>query len=162
MAIINPPIKIPKPLIKIIKTHWSKSQNHQTKKKDSNGDWWELQRSAWTAVSEVIGGGTVVARLKRAAEIGGGKESVRWESNQREKERRWREKKKVKYEIQSYNNRTYMHDYCSIFPFIQTYASTDVSGFLVKMCKTKHFLYFVNFCNHWYSCSPFLLPCVCF
>ena len=49
----------------------------------------------------------------------------------------------------NYNNRAYMHDYCSIFAFIQVYVSTDVHSFLVKMCKTKHFLYFVNFCNYW-------------
>ena len=138
-----------KPLIKTIKIHWSKSQNHQTKKKDSNDDWreqcrvrwsamawlWrdlreqrssepskptdqnpktikqrkkiattidesssdrcEQQWSTWATTSEVIGGGTVVARLESAAKISGGKKSMRWESNQREKERvRCREKKK--------------------------------------------------------------------
>ena len=91
--------------------------------------------------SEVISDGTTVARLKKAAKISGGKESVRWESDQREKEKvRWREKKIVKYEMQSYNNRAYMCDYCSIFAFIQTYASADVSGFfLLKFVKPSTF-----------------------
>ena len=37
-------------------------------------------------MSEVIDNGTAVARLKRAMEISGGKESVKRESDQREKE----------------------------------------------------------------------------
>ena len=46
----------------------------------------------------MINGSTAVVRLERAAEISGGKMNVRWESEQREKERvRWREKKIVKY-----------------------------------------------------------------
>ena len=73
---------------------------------------------------------------------------VRPERKKKKKRVKWREEKIVKYEMPSYNNRAYMHDYFSIFAFIQVYVSTDVHSFLVKMCKTKHFLYFVNFCNY--------------
>ena len=46
------------------------------------------------------------------------------------------------------SNRAYMHRYCSSFVYFHIFASTDVSVFLVKMCKIEHFLYFANFCNH--------------
>ena len=35
-----------------------------------------------------------------------------------------------------------MHDYYSTFGYIQSYASTNVSVFLDKMCKTNIFFYF--------------------
>ena len=35
-----------------------------------------------------------------------------------------------------------MHGYCSTFGYIQTYASTDMSVFFVKMCKINLFFYF--------------------
>ena len=41
--------------------------------------------------------------------------------------------------MQNYSNRAYMHSYCSTFAYIQTYASTNVSVFLVKCVKLTHF-----------------------
>ena len=42
----------------------------------------------------------------------------------------------------SYNNRAYMHGYCSTCAFMHNFTSTDVSFFLVKMCISRHFFYF--------------------
>ena len=59
-----------------------------------------------------------------------------------------RENKNKKNHLHMNSNRAYMHDYCSSFVCLHIFASTDVSVFLVKMCKIEHFLYFANFCNH--------------
>ena len=47
--------------------------------------------------------------------------------------------------MQSYNNHAYMHGYYSIVIYMHNFTSTDVSVFLVKMCKISHFLYFAQF-----------------
>ena len=39
------------------------------------------------------------------------------------------------------NNNAYMHGYCSSFVCLHVFASTNVSDFLVKMCKIKHFFF---------------------
>ena len=46
--------------------------------------------------------------------------------------------------MQSYDNRVYMHNYCSTFAYIQTYANTDVSFFWLKCVKLTFFFYFAS------------------
>ena len=57
-----------------------------------------------------------------------------------------REKKK-KNHLHINSNHAYIHSYCSSFGYLHIFRNSDVSVFLVKMCKIEHFLYFVNFCQ---------------
>ena len=57
-----------------------------------------------------------------------------------------REREKlIKYCIQSYSNRAYMHYYCSTFVYIHNFASTDISVFWVKCVKLTTFCILHNF-----------------
>ena len=54
-----------------------------------------------------------------------------------------REKEKlIKYYMQSYSNRVYLHGYCSIFVYLQRFRKIDASVFCAILCKILHCLYF--------------------
>ena len=60
-----------------------------------------------------------------------------------DKEERAREREKLlKYYIQSYSNRVYLHGYCSTFVYLQMFRKTNASVFCVMLCKFFHFLHF--------------------
>ena len=55
---------------------------------------------------------------------------------------RERKRKLLKYRIQSYSNHVYLHDYCSIFVYLQRFRKTIAGVFCVMLCKFLHFLHF--------------------
>ena len=55
---------------------------------------------------------------------------------------RERKRKLLKYRLQSYSNHVYLHDYCSIFVYLQRFRKTDVGVFCAMLCKILQFLHF--------------------
>ena len=60
------------------------------------------------------------------------------QTKKRERER----EKLLKYRIQSYSNRVYLHGYCTIFVYLQRFRKTNASVFCVMLCKFLHLLHF--------------------
>ena len=50
----------------------------------------------------------------------------------------------------------------SSFVYLHIFTSTNVCVFWIEMCKIEHFLYFANFCHHWYGCSKQCEICISF